>query len=152
MNPHVVLVEDWPQPDTVNAAIVIANGPRLTICYGTGEDEFAVLTFPRSTELKAGGPNDEALNGHPLYRFGLRPYSIHRIESSPWLQELERRNSVHPRHDAKEFLRDKIHYLFALKEETIECVVTERDTSQVHVEVFKSRSLALGHLRGRIDA
>ena len=152
MSPHVVLVEEWPQPDTVNAAIVIANGSRLMVCYGTGEDEFVVLTFPLSTELKAGGPNDEALDGHSLYRFGLRPYSIHRIESSPWLHELERRNSVHPRHDAKQFLRDKVHYLFAFKEETVECVVTEHDTSQVQIEVFESRQRALEYVRGRIDA
>ena len=152
MEPHVVLVEDWPQPDTVTPAVVVACDSRLMVCYGSGEHEFAVLTFPSSADLKMGGLNDETLNGHPLYRFGLQPYSIHRIDNSPWLHELEQQNSVHPRHKSAWFLRDKVHYLFALKEETIECIVTEREGARVQIEVFGSHRSALEHLKASIDA
>ena len=152
MKTIVHLVEEWPQPDTVNPAVVVANGSRLLLCYGTGDNEFAVLTFPSANSLKKGGPNDESLSGHPLYALGLKHYSVHRIENSPWLHELERVNSVHPSHDAQRFLRGKVHYLFALKEETIECIASERDGTQAQVKVFASQQSALEFLRGGIDA
>jgi hypothetical protein len=125
---------------------------KLVICYGTGDERIAVVSFPLWHDLKMGGPNDEALNGHPLYEFGLQPYSIHRIDNSPWLQELERQNAVHPLHNRDRFLKSKVHYLFALKEETIECIVTERDDSPASVEVFDSPGLALRRLTNAIDA
>ena len=152
MKPHVTVIENWPQPDTVSSAVVVATGSKLIVGYGTGEDEFAVVSFPMSTNLKVGGPNDEALHGHPLYAFGLKHYSIHRIENSPWLHELERQNSVHSRHVAQWFLKDKVHYIFALKEETVECIVVEGEGSEVQVRVFESHQSALEHIRGSLDA
>jgi hypothetical protein len=152
MNPRVVLVEDWPQPDTVEPAIVSAGPSKLAIFYGTGDEAFAVITFQSWSDLKMGGPNDEALNGHPLYNYGLQPYSIHRIEDSPWLDALDRQNAAHPLHSSARFRDSKVHYLFALKEETIECVVAERDIVTTVVEVFDSREDALRRVKEAIDA
>lgn len=33
----------------------------------------AIVRFRDSSDHKFGGPNDEAINGHPLYKKGLRP-------------------------------------------------------------------------------
>ena len=147
MKPHVVLIDDWPQPDTVTRAAVAARGSRLAVCYGSDE-RFVVLALPYS-DMKMGGPNDETLNGHPLYEFGLKHYSIHRIENSPWLQELERQNSVHPRHTSAWFLNGKVHYLIALKEQTIECVAIG---TEVQIETFESQHSALEHLKASLGA
>ncbi len=151
MNPRIVIVEDWPLPDTVTPAIVCRMPSTLLIAYGTGEDQVAVVRFSHGGTVKVGGPNDEALRGHPLHPFGLQPYAIHRVESSPWLDELERLNSIHPRHSAARFRADKVHYVFALKEETIEVMAWEPPGSSVVVDVFESRDLALRYLREQLD-
>ena len=152
MSPRIVLIEDWPPPDTVTRAIVCRTPSKLVIAYGTGDDKMAVLVFPHPATLKVGGPNDEALTGHSLYRYGLKPYSIHRVDNSPWLDELERQNAVHPRHSEARFRASKVHYIFALKEETIECMAWQPPDSSVVVDVFESRDLALQHIRESIDA
>jgi hypothetical protein len=149
MAPTVEIVASWPEPDTVEPAVVLA-GSSLAICYGTGVGLFAVVTFSDWYNVKSGGPNDEALHGHPLYDLGLEHYSIHRIGQSAWLSELERQNSVHSLHSRERFLEGKAHYLFALKEEVVECIVSESEP--VLVEVFQSRAAALRHAMGAIEA
>jgi hypothetical protein len=152
MNPRIVLVQDWPQPDTVTPANVWAGPSALMVVYGTREGEAAVITFPNWVDAKVGAPNDESLNGHPLYKYGLKPYSIHRIENSPWLDELEQQNSVHPNHSSARFLESKVHYIFALKEETVECLVRESNRSSTKIDVFESHRRALQHIKECIDA
>lgn len=153
MSPRAVLLDHWPPPDTVTPAVVVANRhSKLVICYGTGTGAMTVVTFPRWNDLKMGGPGDEALKGHPLYKFGLRHFSIHRIDDSPWLHELERQHAVHPQHNAASFLAGKVHYVFALKDETIECIVTEGADSRSSVEVLSSRRRALRRLTTVLDA
>ena len=151
MTAHVVLLETWPPPDTVSLGFVIRLGYRLHVGYGTGEESFAVITFPLCFDVRAGGPNDETLHGHSLYRYGLKHYSVHRIEQSPWLQELERQNAVHPLHSKGSFMKDKVHYLFALKEETVECIVKETATTQAQIEVFPSQKEAFDRIWEHVD-
>lgn len=150
MNPRILIIESWPPPDTVERALVISDSSKLLIGYGTGEGKFAVITFHGAWNVKDGGPNDEALNGHPLYQYGLKHYSIHRIENSPWLRELECQNSIHPQHNTERYLSGKAHFLFALKEQTVECIVRER--AGIDVEVFDSRREAVERCWERIDA
>jgi hypothetical protein len=152
MAPRIEVIEDWPPPDTVTPAVVWAGPSVLMVVYGPGEGEAAVVTFSNWVDVKVGGPNDEALSGHPLYKYGLRHYSIHRVENSPWLDELERQNSVHPLHSSERFRESKVHYIFALKEETVECLVRESNTPSARIDVFESHQLALRHVKGCIDA
>jgi len=85
-----------------------------------------------------GSPNDEALDGHPLYKNGLKFYSVHRVEDSSWIRELEKRNSVHPQHDRKLFLENKVHYVFTFQGSTLECVVTEGEYWKPKIQVCSS--------------
>jgi hypothetical protein len=150
MEPRVVIVEEWPPPDSVEPALLIVDASKMMVGYGTGDGEFAVVTFRGGRDMKWGGPNDQTLSGHPLYRYGLKHCSIHRIENSPWLRELERQYSVHPAHSAEAFLSGKVHFLYALEEQTVECVV--RESAGIQVEVFESRRTAVAQCRGRVDA
>jgi hypothetical protein len=102
-SPNIVLLDSWPQPSSAPEAIVFATETQLTLRYLTDNDEVAVVHFPLVKTFQFGAPNDEALSGHPLSKFGLKYYSVHRIENSPWVAELEARNSVHPRHDREAF-------------------------------------------------
>jgi hypothetical protein len=151
MKPHIVVIEDWPQPDTVSMATVAMFGSVLVVGYGTREDEYVLVSFAFATDHKVGGPNDEVLHGHPLYDFGLKHYSIHRVEHSPWLEQLNVQNSVHHRHDRQRFMQDKVHYLFALKEETVECIVRERHGEQPQIELFPSLQAAMLSLKTRME-
>lgn len=65
---------------------------------------------------------DEALGGHPLARAGLQHYSVHEVHGSTLISELERRNSVHPRHDRASHLSRR-HFVFTFHDSTLECVV-----------------------------
>ncbi len=54
---------------------VIATENKLTLTYVTQDgDDVAVLSFLRPWAHSFGPLNDEALNGHPLYALGLKPY------------------------------------------------------------------------------
>src|SRR5262245_11285948 len=68
-----------------------------------------------------GPPNDEAFYGHPLAARGLHPYGTFQVEHSSWIRQLERMNSVHPRHRPDMFRRLK-HYVFAFHDSTFECI------------------------------
>jgi hypothetical protein len=65
----------------------------------------------------------------------LKHYSVHKIENSPWIDELEKRNSVHPQHDRKPFLKDSAHYIFTIHDSTLECVVIEGEYWKPNIQI-----------------
>ena len=71
-----------------------------------------------------GGPNDEALNEHPLYARGLRSYGIFEIENSSWIRTLEVRNRVHPHHDPQRFRHLK-HFVFTFHDSLFEAILSD---------------------------
>src|SRR5205807_389197 len=104
---------------------LLADDCSLSLLFRTADHRFAVIRFPLCTFLVFGAPNDEALGGHPLYKCGLRHYSVHEILGSSLVRELERRNSVHPRHDPESYLHGKKHYVLTFQDCTLECVVAQ---------------------------
>jgi hypothetical protein len=119
---RAVVLADWPQPATVSEPRVLADDSTLSLMYRTDGDRYAVVRFPLCTYFAFGAPNDEALAGHPLGRAGLRHYAVHEVHGSALVRELERRNSVHPRHDPARYVRER-HYVFTFQDRTLECVV-----------------------------
>jgi hypothetical protein len=132
----VVLVDSWPQPSTSPEPIVFATDTQLFLRYIASGGEIAVIHFPLVKEIQFGSPNDEALGGHPLMGLGLKHYRIHRIDNSPWLAELERRNAIHPRHDKQRFLTDAVHYVFTFQDSTLECIVREGEFWHPKIQTF----------------
>jgi hypothetical protein len=141
-SPTVVLLDSWPQPSTSPEAIVFATETQLFLRYSTADEETAVIQFPLVKTFQFGSPNDEALGGHPLTGFGLKYYSVHRIDNSPWIAELEQRNSIHPRHDKERFLKDAVHYVFTFQDSTLECVVNEGQFWSPKIQVLSSNEEA----------
>jgi hypothetical protein len=119
---QAVVLADWPQPATVSQPRVLADDGTLSLMYRTDGDRYAVVRFPLCTYFAFGMPNDEALAGHPLWRAGLRHYAVHEVRASALIRELERRNSVHSRHDPARYLNRR-HYVFTFQDSTLECVV-----------------------------
>ena len=125
-NNKVSVLDDWPQsaagaPDPK----IFADDSNFVLRYETQNDKFAVVSFPMVNQFIFGSPNDEALNGHPLYEQGLKFYSVHEVANSTWLDELEKQNSTHPQHNKKRFLQDMKHYIFTFHDSTLELAVTE---------------------------
>lgn len=80
-----------------------------------------VLRFVRPAAVKLGSPNDEVLDGHPLFGKGLAAYRPHTIVNSSWIRELRQINSVHVNYDATRW--DAFtHYLLTFHDETFECI------------------------------
>jgi hypothetical protein len=119
---RAVVLADWPQPATVSEPRVLADDTTLSLMYSTDDDRYAVIRFPLCTYFAFGSPNDEALGGHPLARVGLQHYSVHEVHGSALIRELERRNSVHPRHDPASYLNRR-HFVFTFQDSTVECIV-----------------------------
>jgi hypothetical protein len=144
---RVITLSDWPQPDGgAPMPEVFADDTSLSIMYLTAAGKHVVIHFPSCSVYTFGSPNDEALPGHPLYGKGLQFYSVHRVEHSSWISLLERRNSVHPRHDRQRFLDDKRHYVFTFHDATLECVVNEGKLWKPEIQEFATASEAREHI------
>jgi hypothetical protein len=111
-----------------------------------------VVRFPLCTFLAFGAPNDEALGGHPLGLCGLRHYSVHEVLGSSLIRELERRNSVHPRHDPESYLPGRRHYVFTFQDSTLECVVAAEQWGAPSIAVFDREDDAAQCWRSMGDA
>ncbi|MFC3146225.1 hypothetical protein [Piscinibacterium candidicorallinum] len=135
-------VEAWPQPSSVGEAAINSGSGPLLVAYATGDDKFAVIEIHRYHYLVYGLPNDEALQGHPLYGKGLSYYSVHRVRHSKLIDQLEVRNAVHPRHDRAQFLAGKEHYIITFQDATLELVITNKSAADLKVHVFDDATQA----------
>jgi hypothetical protein len=123
---RAIVLPSWPQSDSgAPMPSVVADESSLFVRYYTKANKVAVVHFCGCSDFMFGSPNDETLNGHRLYGRGLGFYSVHSVENSTWIAQLEESNSVHPRHDKQRFLEDKKHYIFTFHNSTLECVVEE---------------------------
>jgi hypothetical protein len=82
---------------------------------------FVVLELRGCQEIRFGGPNDEAIAGHPLHGRGLDSYRAHEVLNSAWIEEAIRVNSVHPHHSDAPF-RQLHHYALLFHDEMIEAL------------------------------
>ncbi len=139
----IEVIQSWPQPDSgAPEPRVTATEGCLTVTYITAEEKFAVIEFPLCHQFTFGHPNDESLQGHPLYSCGLKFYSVHQVKNSSRISELERINSSHPQHNKAAFLASKSHYVFTFHDSTLECIVTNTGAGTPKVKVFDSSSQA----------
>ena len=82
---------------------------------------FVVIEMWGCQELRFGGPNDEAINGHPLYGRGLDGYRAHEVLNSAWIEDAIKVNSVHPNHSDAPF-RELHHYALLFHDEMLEAL------------------------------
>jgi hypothetical protein len=98
--------------------------PPVISSIGNAED-VAIVRFDGHTHM-FGPPNDEAFSGHPLASRGLHPYGAFKIENSSWIRQLEKMNSVHPRHRPERYSKLQ-HIVFTFHDSTFECVCERFD-------------------------
>lgn len=80
-----------------------------------------VVEFKSMTSVKMGTPNDEVLNGHPLWGSGLELYSAHEVRNSPWINDLMEVNRIHSGFDTSHWTAAR-HFILTFHDETLECV------------------------------
>jgi hypothetical protein len=103
----------------------------------------AVVEMPFCHITRFGYPNDEALEGHPLWDKGLGAYGIYEVLNSSWKAQLAEQNLVcfpNPHPDAGARSR---HYVFTFHESTFECIaegltltVIQEGTEGIHAELL----------------
>ena len=118
----------------------------VVLCYesaAAGDDGVIEVRFDGYASVRMGHPNDEVLQGHPLYQRGLKFYAAHIVHGSPWLEEHRRINSVHPSHSNEKWA-GLSHYLLAFHDEVIEVlarhVVARRVTGDLPSELLRVAS------------
>jgi hypothetical protein len=149
---QVQVLVDWPQPNAgAPEPKIYAEDGRFLLLYLTQDETFAVAEFPLCHQFIFGHPNDEVLQSHPLMKKGLEYYSVHRIENSSRLLALEKSNSVHHRHNAESYLKNKRHYIFTFHDSTLECVVSEDQRRKAIVTEFEDEEEAMGFFMSKMQ-
>ena len=108
-------------------------------------DGIVTVKFNRFAQFKFGSPNDEAMEGHPLYELGLEPYSIQKVIESEWIKELSKMNSVHPYHKDEHFSNYE-HFIFFFHDTCFEIVAEGYSIEGNCKPNMKEEIQRIGHL------
>lgn len=86
--------------------------------------------------MRFGYPNEEALEGHRLYRRGLRRYSGFEVCNSSWIDAMEKQNQVHHLHN-KQLYSGLRHFIFTFHDSTLEFTSDEAPRSKVRTGLIR---------------
>ncbi len=119
----VVPLNDVPRPDTIapRPAISAAEHFIAVAYYAVGPGDAVALVVFDSYAHVLGPPNDEGLEGHPLYGRGLDCHNCFEVRGSSWIRCFERMNRVHMSHDSAQFGRYR-HFIITFQDSTFECI------------------------------
>jgi hypothetical protein len=99
-----------------------------------------------SSNIKDGGPNDEARSSHPLAKYGLGLYGLFEVTNSPWIKEAASLNRVHSQHSDRLFAGQK-HFVACFKDVMFEVRCrTFEEVSLSPNQVLELISQQLGNL------
>lgn len=138
-----VLIENWQYAWDIGAPMphIVGDGLNLFLIYYLAvpkrqkdeSDSVALVSFEHVISYKFGSPNDEVLEGHPLYEHGMEACKAHEVVHSSWIAELEKINSMHTGYDP-EYWKTLKHYIFTFHDDMFECIA-----KGYTVEVFNTR-------------
>lgn len=152
---YLRLVEEWSKGEMMNLSPTVTP-IELRIPYKFMYENFVVVTqhevflmlekrgdavfclrFNSLSQMKYGGPNDEAINSHPLYKYGLGPYGLYEVRNSPWIKEQMIANRVHPQH-SDDLFNHRRHFIACFKDVTFEVTCDSFEETQMSVVAFTS--------------
>lgn len=105
------------------------NDTLLFFLLSDDDQNVGQIEFERCRSTSFGSPGDETFKGHPLYGSGFEPYRPMEVLNSPWITQLQKIDSVHPRHDPAVFGSAK-HFLLPFHDTTFECVARSFQASR----------------------
>lgn len=141
---HVAVVVYPHRPDAAWTAMPVS----VANPSGGRPEPLGLIEFDGVYDVRFGGLNDEALDGHPLSGRGLSAYEAHTVVDSEWIAESERRNSVHSAHRGG--WADRLtHYILCFHDQLLECLAETIRTTR-HMAPYPDLVLATtaAHLRG----
>jgi len=97
------------------------NGTYVNIRNSNTEEGVVCITFNYYLQYKFGSPNDEAIKGHPLYKYGLKAYKFFELRNSEWIKSLMEMNRVHHFHKDENFKKYK-HFIYFFHDTCFEIV------------------------------
>ena len=97
------------------------DGTYVKIRNGNVDEGVSCIKFEGCIQYKFGDPNDEAIEGHPLYKYGLSAYAFFEVMSSEWINTLMEMNRVHPYHKDEHFSEYK-HFIYFFHDNCFEVV------------------------------
>ena len=109
------------------------------------DDGIVTIKFDRFAQFKFGNPNDESIEGHPLYNLGLKPYTIHKVVDSIWIKELTKMNSVHPYHKDEQFEKYE-HFIFFFHDTCFEIVAEDYSIERNSESNMRDEILRIGKI------
>jgi len=77
----VVCLASQPDPEWDGTYVKVASPA------GADPSLFVVIEMRGCSQIRFGGPSDEAMSGHPLYGKGLDGYQAHEVFNSRWIEE-----------------------------------------------------------------
>jgi hypothetical protein len=125
--PHLV---GWTEPPPMDIGApcpaVHSDGHNLLCAYFINSTvapagSVALLKFEALLQYKFGYPNDEVLQGHPLYQFGLTQHDFFVVENSPLIDEIEKQNRCHRQHRSGIYAKFR-HWIITFHDETLEVI------------------------------
>lgn len=116
----VVCLADQPDPHWDGTYVTVVSPD------DTHPSLFAVIELWGYAEVRVGGPNDEAIAGHPLHGKGLAGYRAHEVVNSAWIEDAIRVNSVHPHHSDAPFRQ--LHHVLLFHDEMLEALADGIET------------------------
>jgi hypothetical protein len=111
----IVCLASQPDPDWDGTYV------RMVSPADTHPTPFVVIELRGCHDIRFGGPNDEAIAGHPLQGKGLDGYRAHEVHNSTWIEDAIKVNSVHPNHSDVPF-RQLHHYVLLFHDEMLEAL------------------------------
>lgn len=112
------------------------DGTYVNIRDVSKDQGIACVTFKSYLQIINGWPNEEVSNGHRYFKYGLTPFGFFEVINSDWIEEIKKRNSVHPYHNDKMFEDDK-HYIFFFHDSCFEVIAREFETEVYHDKTMK---------------
>jgi hypothetical protein len=107
----------------------------------------AILKFEGVLHHRFGYPNDEALQGHPLYQFGLEHYGFFIVENSPLIAEIEKQNECHRQHRPGIYAGFR-HWIVTFHDDTLE-VIAVRGSVTGQTDVSPEKAVCLHEAKRR---
>jgi hypothetical protein len=123
--PHAVelsLGEGW--GGMAHFSVVVGNSFRCAVVFVTKMREHSALGFSSVAGYKLTDVSDEIIEGHWLTGKGLTAYGAFVVKHSPWINELELVDRVHPQHSAERWQMSR-HYLLCFKDRMFEAIAQD---------------------------
>jgi len=102
----------------------------------TANDEgIACFSFKKYCQFISGWPNEDVCTGHRYGEIGLEPYEFFEVINSEWIEDIMKKNRVHPYHKDEHFSKDR-HFILYFHDSCFEIIAEDYE-----IEVFQDKSM-----------